>query len=55
MPTQLRTIWNLADDAAKAVADATIGTIIVLIQSARASREAGRKRRPVQIARTHAE
>jgi hypothetical protein len=55
MTTQLRTIWNLADDAAKAFADATIGTMIVLIQSARASQEVGCKRRPVRVAKTRAE
>ena len=50
-----RKIWDLADDAAKAVADVTIGTMIVLIQSARANHAAQRKRRIVHASKRSAE
>jgi hypothetical protein len=48
----LGTMWNLADRAMRAVADVTVGTVIVLVHVTLADRKAGRlpRREPRALA-----
>jgi len=45
MRTRTRNMWRLADRAVKAVADVTVGTVIVLVHVALADRKSTAQRR----------